>query len=291
MINTTEFYNNYHGHATEHLSTLYKGLKEQDKDKPFIYLAGDSSLDNKYWIRFDEGNKYMPNNGYEKILNPPYARPDISYHMNNLYKDYYTINCAMEESSIGNRNGGLFEPDIFIKNHITENDILVVSIGGNDVALSPSYSTMWNMALLMYMNSLETLTDNPTNAWGFSYFIDLFKNKVKKYILKLIGDKIPKRIIVCMIYYPDEEMTGSWADTTLGYLGYNENPIKLQKAIEQMFYHATCKIKIKETTVVPMPLFHYLNGKDSADYVSRVEPSNIGGEKMAKAIIGACLYP
>ena len=223
--------------------------------------------------------------------------------MNTIYNDYYTINCAIEESSLNKRTNCLLDQDKFIKNHITNNDILIVSVGGNDIALSPTLSTIWNMALLMYMNSLDTLKHKPLDAWGFSYFVNLFHNEVKAYILKLIGNKRPKRIIVCMIYYPDEwqmgsngwvsdsQPSGSWADKTLGYLGYNDNPKKLQKAIEQIFYKATCNIKIEGSIVVPFPMFHYLNGKDSTDYVQRVEPSMKGGKKLAEGFMGACLYP
>ena len=305
MINTSDFYNNYHGHTIDHLTRLYTHLKRGDPNKHFIYLAGDSSLDNKYWLK---NEKMLPlSNGYESIIKPEIGYPDIAWHLNNLYKDYYTLNCAIEESSLGKRANGLLEQDIFISDHITNDDILIVSVGGNDIALSPSISTMYNMALLMYMNSLETLKKTPNSAWGFSHFVNLFKNEVKKYIMNIIGNKRPKRIIVCMIYYPqqtkvckvgklkfsepDEQMSGSWADTTLGYLGYNKDPKKLQKAIEQIFYQATCKIKIDGSIVVPLPMFHYLNGKDSKDYVQRVEPSVKGGEKLAKGFIGARLYP
>lgn len=126
MINTDHFYNNYHGHTVDHLYTLYKGLINQNPNKPFIYLAGDSSLDNKYWLKNDKG-KYKLTNGYEKILHPPNARPDIAYYLNKYYSEYYTVNCAIEESSLGKRDSDLLPQDNFIKDHITENDILVVS--------------------------------------------------------------------------------------------------------------------------------------------------------------------
>jgi len=41
--------------------------------------------------------------------------------------------------------------------------------------------------------------------------------------------------------------------------------------------------------VVAVPLFHALDGKTSSDYVSRVEPSVTGGEKMARLIVDAIL--
>ena len=55
-----------------------KRLKEKDFDG-IIYLAGDSSMDNKYWInnRFKESI-----NGYQDILSK--MLPDICYHMNKV---------------------------------------------------------------------------------------------------------------------------------------------------------------------------------------------------------------
>lgn len=45
------------------------------------YLAGDSSLDNKYWIL----DKSVPAvNGYEDVLQPPVAVPDVSHHLNAI---------------------------------------------------------------------------------------------------------------------------------------------------------------------------------------------------------------
>lgn len=119
------------------------------------------------------------------------------------------------------------------------------------------------------------------NAWGINYFIDLFKNQVEKYILKIIGNIRPKHIIVCMIYYPDIHKTGGWADRVLSYLGYDANPAKLQMIIHQIFIHATSKIRIDN--IVPFPMYSVLDGKNSDDYVQRVEPSSKGGHKLAQA--------
>jgi hypothetical protein len=88
-----------------------------------------------------------------------------------------------------------------------------------------------------------------------------------------------------MIYYPDEQTTGSWADTALSFLGYNADPKRLQAAIRQLFIHATSKIEIEGTKVIPFPMYEVLDGSDSVDYVQRVEPSVQGGEKLAKAFL------
>lgn len=289
-INSFKFYNEFHGHKISDLNILLKQLKKQNPDRKIIYLGGDSSLDNKYWMKDDEIAKAI--NGYQHILEPPEMKRDVAYHMNKLLdgkKNYCVINTAIEESTIANRYNNLMDQDKFIRQNITNEDILIVSIGGNDIALSPSFYTIWNMFLMMYMNTVSTINQGPTATWGMNYFINLFKNEVKKFVLKLIGNKRPKKIIICMIYYPDEKSTGGWADRTLGLLGYNRNPEKLQAAIRSIFKYATSEIKITGSVVVPLPMFEILDGKNSLDYVERVEPSDLGGSKLAKKFVDCCL--
>ncbi len=145
-INSKDFYGNYYGHTISHLKTLLYCLKKLNSQKNFIYLCGDSSLDNKHWL---ENDMREATNDYQYILNPPVMKQDIAYHMNNMlnYSNYRVINCAIEESTLAERANKLFEQDEFIKHNITNNDILIVSVGGNDIALKPSFNTMLNMAL------------------------------------------------------------------------------------------------------------------------------------------------
>ena len=49
------------------------------------------------------------------------------------------------------------------------------------------------------------------------------------------------------------------------------------------FYNS--KIRIPGSEVIPIPLFHTLDGTRSEDYVARVEPSAIGGKKMAEYLL------
>ena len=53
---------------------------------------------------------------------------------------------------------------------------------------------------------------------------------------------------------------------------YDSNPAKLQLCIRKIFEFATSKIEIEGTTVVPVPMFKYLDGKNTRDYVQRVDP-------------------
>ena len=85
-----------------------------------------------------------------------------------------------------------------------------------------------------------------------------------------------------MFYYPDENLTGGWADDTLAYLGYNTNPEKLQIIIQQIYKYAIEQISISGVQIVACPMFEILDSKSTQDYVERVEPSNLGGRKIAK---------
>jgi hypothetical protein len=99
---------------------------------------------------------------------------------------------------------------------------------------------------------------------------------VQKYIEKLTTKTKPKKILVCMYYYLDEAPTSSWAGLALECLGYNRTPEKLQTL--RAFEEATSKINNTGCEMIPVPLFNVMVGKNSRDYVQRVEPSSQGGE-------------
>lgn len=67
----------------------------------------------------------------------------------------------------------------------------------------------------------------------------ILQQRVQKYIERITKKTKPRKILVCMIYYPDENVTPSWANTALGALGYNSNPEKLQLMIRRAFVEAT----------------------------------------------------
>ncbi|CAD7959819.1 unnamed protein product [Amoebophrya sp. A120] len=94
-----------------------------------------------------------------------------------------------------------------------------------------------------------------------------------------------------MIYFLDTNpRSESWAGFALSCMRYNSYPAILQTAIRQVFYWATATIKIEKCEVIPFALFDVLDGNTPEDYVARVEPSETGGRKMAKALVEK-LYP
>jgi len=313
-IISSEFYNEYHGHNIPHLTTLHSHLRT-NHNIPLIFLAGDSSLDNKHW--FNETDHAV--NGYESILNPPMSNKDIAYWMNKELVDrgltgqLATINCAIEESTLSDRTcGHLRKQDIFIMENIQRQDVLIVSVGGNDIALRPSPCTILNLLSLVNCTctsciekfscgsacpcddlcmgcSFGCLSNICAFPCGMGYFIHLFKTRIEAFVRRMTQRCRPRIILVCMIYFLDETPGSSWAEPALRVLQYNTNPRKLQVVIERLFILATSQIHIEGSKVIPVPLYQALNGKLSADYVERVEPSASGGYKVGSFLIDEVL--
>jgi len=293
-VDAFEFYSNYDGHPLRNLDTIFTAVREQAQDRPIIYLAGDSSLDNKHWLFPKTGPNDLLQDRYagpapplyQSVLQPPRSIRDVAFWMNEKLGDRATpLNCAIEATTLANRDKGkLLKQDRFIRDHLTHRDFLVVSIGANDIALAPTSATIENMGRLLQSPLADI--DNGV-APGMSYFVHLFRDKVRTYIEGLLEKNKPRAVVVCMIYYPDESADDSargWADTTLAMMGYNVQPQRLQAAIRKVYELATNKISISGTQVIPCPVFTVLDGKTSADYVARVEPSILGGKKMADLI-------
>lgn len=300
QIDAGIFYEEYHGHRTSHLQIVINRFGAMEERPRLIYLAGDSSLDNKHWFfsGFPPKNQQMFSstftegavNGYESILNPPRMVMDVSYWLNRLASERLgprkvcTINTSIEESTVSDRKEGLRPQDEIIRENISERDMLIISVGGNDVALKPTIATIINMAMLT--RSPEWLI---RAGWapGMSYFVGLFGTSVEEFVRKLTaGPNKPAKVVVCMLYYLDEKPGGSWADFVLGKLGYDTNPGKLQLIIRTLYDRLVQRGFTADGTVVEtFPLFTVLDGKNSDDYVQRVEPSVQGGRKMADALL------
>ena len=271
----------------------------------------DNLMQSSQALQYDysHGKRYSANcvNGYEQLLVEPKGMvKDICYWLNyKLEKinetnqasnsnepSYFALNTAVEATTLAERSGGcymccvatcgrLLESDEVIRDHLTENDYLVVSLGGNDIALAPSIFTVIFLILILLCPFFLLFKYNPI----VYYFVILFKHQVKAYLNKVIKNKKPKKIGVCCIYYLDERNGESWANCALFCLCYCTCPSMLQYRIRKMFELATSDIKIKGVEVIPIALSDALDGKSTGDYVQRVEPSISGGQKMANLII------
>merc|ERR1711916_268778 len=97
-----------------------------------------------------------------------------------------TINASIEESLLRERDHCLLAQDEFVRDHLTSDDVLVVSVGGNDIALSPSASTIRAML-------------DAGSAWGMSHMVDLFSRKIADLVERVTAKHKPKAVVVCMI--------------------------------------------------------------------------------------------
>jgi hypothetical protein len=190
------------------------------------------------------------------------------------------LNLAVEASTLKEREDTILEHDKFIRDNIRSADILIVSIGANDIALKPTFATICHMLQLAWLTPRSSLQKE--TAWSLNYFIKMFRDQIQAYISRLIQKRKPRAVIVCMIYFPLEAgPQQSWADVQLKLLGYNNFPAQLQTATRKMFELATTEIHISGVNVVPCPFFEVLDGKNEKDYTDRVEPSAEGGRKIA----------
>lgn len=290
LIDSEAFYSHYFGHPPNLLRQL---VAQKPRQTSTIYLVGDSTLDNKYWI---PNRSELHPNAYirSKISsNNPILCRDVSYWLSTLCPSnrYTVINCAIEQTLLRSRvsksisssnrhvkTGDIpmhFEQDTIVRDHITNDDILVVSVGGNDVALAPTCAT----ALAV----LGSVLISPNI--GMFVLRRLFKDALQRYIEQLISKQKPRLVVICMLYYPDENPEAeSWANLVLRMLQYNSKPHKLQRAIRTVFEKAVSQITIPDTNVCFAPFFESLDGGDTSDYVARVEPSEEGGRKMAELL-------
>lgn len=268
-VKSSRFYNEYYGHKVRDLKVLYPVLRSHCQS--LIWTAGDSSLDNKYWF-----NDPRPSVGpYSLVLDPPSSNADITYWFNYLDQERnsntqngknkssrYTINTAVEASTLNARSFALRPQDRFLRDNISSDDILIVSVGGNDVAMAPlpcTIASILSLVLFLPTSCIErgcVRGTVPLDDWCcgcgpstlsclcacppcLGYMVHLFGTRTRHYIQRLTAKTKPKKILVCMIYYPDERATPSWAGPALAALGYNKNPRKLQAMIRKAFVEAT----------------------------------------------------
>jgi len=309
-IDSFAFYETWHGHKIRYLEDLLPRLRESSDS--LLWTAGDSSLDNKYWVK----ERREAVGEYAKILSPPKSKCDVTFWLNYLAQErsgrgeekIAAINTAVEATTLNERCLKLRPQDEFIRDNIASNDTLIVSIGGNDIALYPTPCTIFSMLGALFclpakcrehgFSCFTLPVDDFCCGCGPSffscigacppclgYFQHMFGVRIQKYIEKICAKTKPKKILVCMIYYPAEEFSPSWSNRALGALRYDKDPSKVQGLLKKIYEEATCNIKINGSQVIPIPLFNVLDGKDGKDYVARVEPSVLGGKKMAEYLL------
>jgi hypothetical protein len=300
----TAFYQSYHGHPPDLLRRYAAAVRE---GRRIIWLAGDSSLDSKHWVK---NNNSPACNGEERALDFASGLPsvprDVAHSVNEILVErglggkYVCINAAVEESRLASREDGLLSQDQVLHDMIEDGDIVIVSVGGNDIALQPSLATAFALTRLLgtpwtrgslFLGGASDHAIKAGTAGGMSHLIHMFGTTTQEYIRALVGTKRPALVIPCLVYAPLEASAvrpgaWSWADKALSVLGYDANPALLQDIISQIFERATSRITLDEGIACKgCPLFKVLDPKNAKDYEARVEPSAQGGAKMANAFV------
>lgn len=313
------FYDNWHGHSVDSLRRVVEGIAAHRASAGLapaarIFLAGDSTLDNKYWVS-DVRPFPAATNGYEHVLDPPTSIPDVAFHLNTLLDaadaagteavasqgknslgghPFVAVNASVEATTLGMRERGttLLPQDKFLRDSVGPNDVVVVCIGGNDIALQPTAKTMLAMGWLSRCSTAKNVAAG--TAWGLGHFRKLMHDDLTAYLEALTAKQKPALLVPAMLYYPDENAKAeSWAGSVLRAIGYNKSAAHLQRIIDRVFIDAVSKIRLTGVAVAPVALSTALNGKDTLDYVARVEPSVQGGQKLARLLIDhiALHYP
>lgn len=261
-ISSKAYFKEYSGHPISDLHALLPHLPS-----PRLYLAGDSTLDNKYWL---SPPSYPTPSPYTSLFSPPLSQRDLCYWLCNLCSTHTPVNTAVEASSLRSRQAGLLPHDILIRDNLTPDDVLVVSVGGNDIALVPSVTTIFGVLTAVYLGG----------RWGESALRKLFVQGVQAYVQKLVEKCKPRLVVICGLYFMDEANKPSWAGRVLKILDYNKKPERVQRVIRTVT-DMMKEIEIEHVNTVVADFSEVLDGKCSDDYVARVEPSEEGGRKMA----------
>ena len=309
-----DFYRTYTGHESNALRLFAAAMRGAGgaggatQRRPLIWLAGDSSLDNKFWLK---NTKRTPAcNGEERALRfgggAAELPEDVAHAANTLLAarglPFGCVNAAIEESTLARRAGGVLLPqDEVLRDQLADGDVIIVSVGGNDIAFQPSLATI--MALLRMLGlpccclprlggaSDARLEDG--TAPGFAHIAKIFGADTRDFVRALLSGPQraqPALVIVNMIYHPLEANAGAcgggWADLALSALGYNSNPGRLQIVNRSLFRDATSRIDLgAHIKFVACPLFNVLDPHNPAHYVERVEPSAVGGALMAREFV------
>lgn len=271
------FYATYEGHDESQLRGVVAGLKEMYPARRFVYLIGDSSLDNKYWI--SEWGEPEP--GF-----PSPAKKDVTFFLNKELSVYemVAINCAVEGSSVGSFDESPPAQHAVMRDFITERDVVVVSIGANDIALRADELTLLSLVQLKAWGTVEALVADPSGVPGFLRLKNIFLDGVERYIKGALGDKRPHKVVVCMIYYPDATNPPGWASEFLRLMDYDSNPELFRAIIDALYRESTIHVMTNSEHMSYFAMSQILDGSDPADYESGVEPSVKGGAKLARAL-------
>lgn len=90
-------------------------------------------------------------------LDPAISNADVTYWLNyhgvnqRRNQKYGAINTAVEATTLNSRTFRLFPQDQFLRDNIQQEDVLIVSVGGNDIALRPTPCTILSLGCMPHI--------------------------------------------------------------------------------------------------------------------------------------------
>ena len=78
--------------------------------------------------------------------------------------------------------------DQFVADYVTEDDILIVSCGGNDIALAPGFLTIVNILWALFASSLGAQRQDGY-APGLGHFVHLFGKQTEDFIKEILDQR------------------------------------------------------------------------------------------------------
>jgi hypothetical protein len=82
-IDPSEYYGEYHGHTLSHLEVALEALRggpdaTPATARPVVFLVGDSTLDNKFWLSHNVSSMVSAPRGMRDFLSPPRCVRDVA---------------------------------------------------------------------------------------------------------------------------------------------------------------------------------------------------------------------
>ena len=220
-----------------------------------IILLGDSIIDNKSYVSSNE--------------------LDVTEHLEKLFYD--ESNIAIENHAVDGDTMYQLERDHLDSNLLSDATHIVVSIGGNDLLYNISFlqttsklSKVMGKGAMIGKWGLKELNPSRNKVFEETYFeiIKPFKKQYETIVANLSNHRA--NLLLCTVYEGDLVDSDEFSDV-------NNSSKTMVSIFNDIVYRTANKygadvLELRDIFV------------SSEDYANPIEPSHIGGGKLAKAI-------
>ena len=220
-----------------------------------IILLGDSIIDNKSYVLSNE--------------------LDVTEHLKRLFSE--DPNISIENHAVDGDTMYDLERNHLDSNLLSNATDIVVSIGGNDLLYNISFlqttsklSKVMGKGAMIGKWGVKELNPSRNKVFEETYFeiIKPFKKQYETIVANLSNHRA--NLLLCTVYEGDLEGSVMYDDIAIS-----------SRAMLSLFNDSVYKTHNMFKTEI-LELRHIFTS--SEDYANPIEPSHIGGEKLAKAI-------